>query len=106
MNAERKAQIKWATINSKQIRLSNQLQIIHSHGNSHWTRTQKRLAIQNFFKSRRIKMVKCQTQLGGDDCGVFAIANATAIAHDIDPTDVMYDESAMQWHLNALKKKI
>ena len=51
-------------------------------------------------------MVKCQTQLGGGDCGVFAIANATAIAHDIDPTDVMYDESAMRWYLNALKKII
>ena len=105
---------------SKQIRL-NQLQIIHSHGNSHWivassmnSKNQTVLVydsayvllekntekiIQNLFNSRRIKMVKCQTQLGGDNCGVFAIANPTAIAYGINPTDVMYDQSAMRRHL-------
>ena len=52
-------------------------------------------------------MVKCQTQLGGDDCGVFTIANATAIAHGIDPIDVMYNQSAMRWHLlKSFKEKI
>ena len=52
-------------------------------------------------------MVKCQTQLGGDDCGVFTIANATAISHGIDPTDVMYNQSVMRWHLlKNFKEKI
>ena len=43
-------------------------------------------------------MVKCQTQLQltGNDC---CLANGTAIGHGIDPTHVMYDQSAMQWHL-------
>ena len=104
-----------------EISLNNQIQIIHSHGNSHWIvassvnsrnhtvfvydsvfehldkNTEK--IIQNLFNSKRIKVVKSQAQCGGDDCGVFAIANATAIAHGFDPANMAFNQSAMRLHL-------
>jgi len=38
-------------------------------------------------------ILKVQTQKGGADCGLFAVANMTALAHGIDPLPVHYDQS-------------
>jgi len=48
---------------------------------------------------------KVQTQKGGADCGLFAIANMTALAHGIDPLLVHYDQSKMRVHLIACFEK-
>ena len=80
----------------------NQLQIIHSRGD-HWTTvsnigcrsgdvnvydsvyksTDKATGavITNLFQSSAIEMVESQKQEGGTDCGLFAIATATALAY-------------------------
>ena len=41
-------------------------------------------------------MIECRKQVRGKDCGLFAIANATAIAHDVDPTSIEFDQDAMR----------
>ena len=95
------------------------IQIIHSHGN-HWlvASTMKcedevlvfdplhddldddtRNIIQNLFSCKNIKMATCQKQLGIHDCGLFSIANATAIANGIDPASLDYKQEDMQMHL-------
>lgn len=45
-----------------------------------------------------ISMVPVQKQLGGSDCGLFAIANATAIAFGRDPSKEVYQQSLMRNH--------
>ena len=40
-----------------------------------------------------------QKQEGGDDCGVFSIAFATALAHHQDPVHVQFVQSTMCSHL-------
>lgn len=41
--------------------------------------------INTLFYSTNIVMKKCQKQNGEVDCGLFAVANATALALGIDP---------------------
>ena len=36
-----------------------------------------------------------------DDCGLFAIATATALAHNIDPMMILFDETQLRSHLIA-----
>lgn len=93
----------------------DQLQVIHSRGN-HWIvastvgctgevpvydslystlDTATRDVIANLFHSSTVKMLKCQKQEGGKDCGLFAIAYATAIGHRVDPTSVKLNQAAM-----------
>ena len=82
--------------------LPNQLQVIHSRGN-HWILASNIgcangdvniydsvyssvdkatiAVITQLFQSSAVKMVKSPKQKGGTDCGVFAIATATALAH-------------------------
>ena len=40
-----------------------------------------------------------QKQQGGSECGLYAIANATSLAHGKDPVSITYIESAMNEHL-------
>ena len=83
----------------------DQLQVIHSRGD-HWivastvgcsgnevlihdsvysTLDSATLdVIANLFHSSTVKMLECQKQEGGRDCGVFVIAYATAIGHGVD----------------------
>ena len=44
-------------------------------------------------------MVDIQKQEGGADCGVFAIAVATAIAFGFDPTTLRFSQREMRGHL-------
>ena len=40
--------------------------------------------VATLFPGRNFKMAHCQKQQGGIDCGLFAIANATAVAYGTD----------------------
>ena len=48
-----------------------------------------------------IKFLQVQKQIGGCDCGLFAIANAFTVAFNCNPTDTKYryDQSQMRQHL-------
>lgn len=87
----------------------NQLQVIHSR-DDHWivassvrcnsnevlvydstysTVDEKIISvIQNLFSSDNIRIKSNQKQSNGNDCGLFAIANATAIANGVDPCKI------------------
>ena len=40
-----------------------------------------------------------QIQTGAADCGLFAIATATALCHGIPPSNIVWDQSKMRTHL-------
>ena len=103
----------------------NKLQIIHSRGN-HWivastvgctnticvydslynTLDKGTLdVVMNLFGSSMVKMMECQKQAGGRDCGLFAIAYATAISHGVDPTCMKMNQSTMRNHLSKCLKE-
>ena len=56
-------------------------------------------AIYNLFNTRQIKVAKCQQQQGAVDCGLFAIAFATSVAHGCDPATSEYIQAHMRMHL-------
>ena len=45
-----------------------------------------------------MKMMETQKQEGGKDCGLFALAIATAIAYGTDPTGLHFDKTATRIH--------
>lgn len=54
----------------------------------------------NFFPNRTAKMGKCQKQIGGTACGIFAIANATSIAYGVrSDSCFVYEQDLMKKHL-------
>ena len=55
--------------------------------------------VANVFPGATVKMSKMQRQEGGQDCGLFAIAVATAIAHETDPSQMSFHQAAMRSHL-------
>lgn len=55
--------------------------------------------VVNLFGSSMVKMMECQKLAGGKDCGLFAIAYATAISHGVDPTCMKMNQSTMWNHL-------
>lgn len=102
----------------------NQLQIIHSRGD-HWivastigctdtvcvydsvynTLDKGNIdIILNLFHSS-VMMMECQKQVGGKDCGVFAIGNATAISHGVDRTCMEINQATMWNHLSKCLKE-
>ena len=40
-----------------------------------------------------------QKQVGGNDCGLFAIAILTCIANSVDVTNIQFDQKQMRSHL-------
>jgi hypothetical protein len=55
----------------------------------------------------RVKAYMCQNQKGKNDCGLFAIANALALAKGICLKNVMFDQSQMRSHLHeCLQNKV
>ena len=51
-------------------------------------------------------MQPLQKQVGGTDCGLFAIAVITAIAHGKDPSQIQFKQEEIRNHLlNCLKDK-
>ena len=62
--------------------------------------------ITQLFQSSAVKIVQSLKQKGGTDCGVFAIAAATALAHGILNVS-SFDQSAMRQHLvNCFKEHL
>ena len=55
--------------------------------------------IKNLFCCDNIKIVECQNPCGANDCGLFSIAIATAIANGIDPMKLKYEQGDMRMHL-------
>jgi len=49
---------------------------------------------QQYYHSKEV-----QKQRGGNECGLYAIANATSLAYGKDPINMTYIESAMRDHL-------
>ena len=50
-------------------------------------------------KNLRIKIARSQKQKGGSDCGIYAIAFATAVAHGINPGKLKLKQEDMNAHL-------
>ena len=46
-----------------------------------------------------IKYAKIQFQKGTSDCGLFTVANATAICNGMDPAYLQFDQDTMREHL-------
>ena len=110
--------------------MSNRLQIIHSR-NNHWilgSNVNCELNVINVYDSVYsevdectkdiiekqfklheelvIKVPRVKKQTGSNDCGLYAIAFATAIAHGLDPVKQKFRQSAMRAHLvNCFKQK-
>ena len=54
----------------------------------------------------RLHLMDSQIQAGGSDCGLFAIANATALVVKKDPGKFFYDQKKMRRHLfECLEKR-
>ena len=99
---------------------TNQLQIIHSRGD-HWIVTstllpasgavnvydsiystlnkETRTIIRNLFGPKSVRSIPIPKQMGGQDCGVYSIAIATALAFNQDPATVKFRQSALRSHL-------
>ena len=109
---------KQHTENSKKV-----IQVIHSRGD-HWIvaalippidnvvlvydtvyntidQTTKKVIFNLFSTSKSMELVPVSRQKGGVDCGVFAVAIATALAHQQNPALIEFAQSAMQPHLVA-----
>ena len=43
--------------------------------------------------------MKMTKQVGSNDCGLYAIAVATSLAHQVDPTTVIFEQNEMRSHL-------
>lgn len=45
-----------------------------------------------------LQYMNVQIQTGANDCGLFALANATALCHGLDPTSCVYNQAKMREH--------
>ena len=64
-------------------------------------------SIKVLFKddSIKVQLSEVQKQCGGDDCGLFAIANTVQLAKKCDPAKVKYHQYQMRSHLiNCFEK--
>ena len=57
--------------------------------------------ILSILKHKFVKfhMIPVQRQVGGTECGVFAIAFAVALSFGLNPTKLIFDQSKMRTHL-------
>ena len=110
----------------------NKIQIIHCKSRHHWVVAstvdcclgevkvydsyyqfcdkELKLTIKSLFQYNSnkpvIKVAQCQRQKGSTDCGVFALANATAIAYGVNPSKLKLQQDALRAHLvNCFNKK-
>ena len=98
-----------------------QIQIVHSRGD-HWIvassihaagnevllydsvyqtldATTNSIIVNLFPTLTSAELVEISRQTGGEDCGVFAIAIATALAFHRNPAAITFDQPTMQSHL-------
>ena len=111
-------------IQNKQNRIpinKQQLQIIHSIGN-HWlvastiyastgvvnvydsvfnmiSKETENIIYNQFDPLCSLEIVNMKKQHGGNDCGVYAIAVSTALAFNLDPASIIFDQGKMRSHL-------
>ena len=82
----------YTTYDSLQLRLNSSL---------------KRIVVDLMFYQRkgiRIEYVNMQQHKGPNDCGLFAIATATALCNGVDPNQLEFNQKLMRQHLqNALE---
>ena len=56
--------------------------------------------ISNLFESlAKPKAIEIPQQLGANDCGLYAIANAAALCFGMDPATLHFNQSLMRLHL-------
>ena len=55
--------------------------------------------ILNLFLAPNTQVMKSTEQAGVRDCGLFAIANAVAIANGVSPSAIKLDQTLMRIHL-------
>lgn len=48
-----------------------------------------------------LQYMNAHMQMGGSDCGLFALATATALCYGVDPTTCVYDQESMRQHFHA-----
>lgn len=60
--------------------------------------TTRHLLLQLFGQEARLKLMVCPQQKGGMDCGVFAIAVCTSLAHSL-PLPLSFKQNSMRAHL-------
>ena len=60
--------------------------------------------ISNLFLPPNIQVMKSTEQAGVRDCGLFAIANAVAIANGVSPSAIKLDQTLMRIHLTQCFK--
>uniref|UniRef100_A0A1X7V1H9 Ubiquitin-like protease family profile domain-containing protein n=1 Tax=Amphimedon queenslandica TaxID=400682 RepID=A0A1X7V1H9_AMPQE len=79
----------------------NALQIVHDRGN-HWIVVSTSMNCQEtrelFGQEARLKLMVCPQQKGGMDCGVFAIAVCTSLAHR-QPLPLSFKQDSKRAHL-------
>ena len=46
-----------------------------------------------------VHLCKVHKQVGTNDCGLFAVAYATAVCHGLDPTTLQFDQQKMREHM-------
>ena len=52
-----------------------------------------------------VTVKRCQKQIGGNDCGLFAVANAVALLRGVDPATVKFQQPKMRQHLQECLEK-
>lgn len=106
-----------------------ELQIVHDHNHSHWIvcstvnslpwqvdvydtlfkrldETTTSIVRHLFGEELEINMVPVQKQVGGSDCGPFAIAIATSLAFDVPPENRRFNQQSMRHHIiDCFEKK-
>ena len=58
-----------------------------------------RKVVSNSFGSLIPELVNIPKQSGGTDCGLYAIANATALCFQQDPSKIQFHQNVMRLHL-------
>ena len=105
-------------------RTANTIQIVHCKKRRHWITVstkwcqgdhvavydsvfvrldaETRTTIKKMFRLKKTKdiiMMPMQKQYGSTDCGVFAIAVLTSLAHEEDPSKFKYNQTELRQHL-------
>ena len=108
-----------------QVKIDHGLQVVHDR-NNHWVlasnfqrkdntveiydsvyssvNAKTRNIVKNLFqpisgKNPRVQLIKTQKQVGSHDCGLFAVAMATAILNGHDPKTIRFHQQSMREHL-------
>ena len=90
----------WITATSANVEAANQVNVFDSMYDDIDEGTCNILS--NVFGSAAVPCsVKIHKQSGVDDCGLFAIANATSVCYGQDPAVMNFDQSLMRLHVST-----